>query len=301
MDANNHQMMEPYAYPMSDQWHPTEPAYPTEPYILVVDPATRKLCLPMRAVIHTQALMRLDRVPSICMLYLQGRCRQGPACHQLHADPVVVEMLRSEVSQRTSCCPDHGEEVTQPSLVQLSPDVQVIVVDGHRIPSARVATTNGMRRMIMDRRAAGTESIENPVEAVVFRTQVCRLHVQGRCRYAEDCNFIHICRSLTDGEDMELAKMLSAVATSTPLKGARPTFARSAGTPASAFVPPMPPSPMYAAAPRTPLVMSSDHFALENDHSQDTTPPTTPAITTPIQGPWRHEPYSWQCVSPVRH
>jgi hypothetical protein len=279
-------------------WQPAmDGVFANEPSILVVDPATRKLCIPIRAVLQTQALARLDRVPSICMLYLQGRCRQGPACHQLHADPTVVEMLRSEASLRTSCCPQHGEEVTQANLSQLAPELEALCVDGHRVSCHRVATTNGMRRAVSDRTAADTTLLN------VGRTQVCRLHVLGRCRYAEDCNFIHLCRALTDGEDPELAHMLTNVATSTPGKAHR-GFMR--GTPSSSFVPPMPPSPLYGGVPASPnghhmteQFLSLDH----NDNSQETTPPSTPALNGSITTPhtaWRHEPYSWQCVSPVR-
>lgn len=291
-------------YPM-DSWVSSEGSFAGEASILVVDPATRKLCIPVSAVQHTQALMRMDRVPSICMLYLQGRCRQGMHCHQLHADPVVVDMLRAEVSMRTSCCPEHGEEVTQPSVPELNPELKHVVLDNHRIPAARVATTNGMRRMVVE---ASKDDAKR--EALTLqRAQVCRLHLQGRCRYAEDCNFVHLCRGLADGEPhSELGRLLTHIASTTPMKAGRPApFMRPAGTPASAYVPAMPPSPLYAGTPQTPNT-APEHMGGLDVHadSSETTPPSTPSLvgrmTTPVgqAGSWRREPYAWQCVSPAK-
>ena len=287
-------------------WTPTNAASAeayfnyNEPSILVVDPATRKLSIPFRAVLQTQALHRMDRVPSICMLYLQGRCRQGPMCHQLHADPAVVEMLRSEASLRTSCCPEHGEEVTQRSLSQLAPEIDGMSVDGHFVPSCRVATTTGVRR-VLNERLPSPQDDKTVVQ--IPRSQVCRLHVLGRCRYAEDCNFVHLCRSLTDGEAVHLSNLLHSTANSTPAKSGRPAFMRA--TPSSAFVPLMPPSPLYAGVPATPnSFMEHQFLSLDhNDNSQETTPPSTPAMNASMSTPtvaWRHEPYRWTGLSPVR-
>ena len=277
--------------------------------ILVVDPATRKLSIPVAAVAHTQALLRSDRVPSICMLYLQGRCRQGMHCHQLHADPAVVQMLRNEVSMRASCCPEHGEEVTQPSLPELTSELIELSLEGQPIAAARIATTNGMRRMLQDRDAAAEKDGATP-DNTLQRSQICRLHLQGRCRYAEDCNFIHLCRGLGEGDaSPELMKLLASIAHSTPNRGGRPVapgmgFGRAfGGTPSSAFVPPMPPSPLYAGGPQTPSGPVDSFAGLEHaDNSHGTSPPKSPSqsITTPISGPWRRDPYSWDAVSPVR-
>lgn len=267
--------------------------------ILVVDPQTRKLSIPLAAVLPTQALNRPDRVPSICMLFLCGRCRQGTNCHQLHADPVIVEQLRSDASQRMSCCPEHGEEVSTPTLHEVAPAITKINLEGFLFAAGRVATTNGIRRAVTDcYDAAGT-----PDTLTITRSQVCRLHVQGRCRYAEDCNFIHLCRPYTSApENAELNAMLNAA---TPKQLTRAGFYRS--TPGQQYSPMMvPPSPLYSGMPATPVFGNDSMMPLDaQEDSAETTPPSTPALNdsirrTPVGVAWRHEPYSWQCVSPVR-
>lgn len=298
------------AYQM-DSWSAQADAMGMDGTILVVDPATRKLSIPVAAVAHTQALLRSDRVPSICMLYLQGRCRQGMNCHQLHADPTVVQMLRNDVVMRASCCPEHGEEVTLPTLLELNPEMTSVVLEGQPIAASRVATTNGMQRMVADRAAAIAEAKDASVKAdatPLQKAQICRLHLQGRCRYAEDCNFIHLCRGLCEGDaSPELMKVLAGIANSTPSRAGRPAgtfgFNRSfAGTPSSAFVPQMPPSPLYAGMPQSPNGPVEGLVNLEQGDSHGTSPPKSPnqSVTTPITGPWRRDPYSWDVVSPVR-
>nr|CCC91391.1 unnamed protein product [Trypanosoma congolense IL3000] len=74
----------------------------------VVDPVTRKLLIPLNHVYPTRAQQRTT-IPSLCQLFLNGRCRQGAQCHQVHASPDMVTVLRSQVETLPRCCALHGD------------------------------------------------------------------------------------------------------------------------------------------------------------------------------------------------
>lgn len=76
--------------------------------ITVVDPATRKLLIPLAAVFETRAQHR-NTLPSLCQLFLSNRCRQGGNCYQVHAAWEAVEQLRGEVDALPCCCVRHGD------------------------------------------------------------------------------------------------------------------------------------------------------------------------------------------------
>jgi hypothetical protein len=75
----------------------------------VVDPVTRKLLIPTQYIFDTRAQQR-NTLPSLCQLFLSGRCRQGQGCYQVHANWEVVQRLRSQVDSLPCCCPDHGDK-----------------------------------------------------------------------------------------------------------------------------------------------------------------------------------------------
>lgn len=75
----------------------------------VVDPVTRKLLIPTQYIFDTRAQQR-GTLPSLCQLFLSGRCRQGQGCYQVHADWEAVQRLRAQVDSLPCCCPDHGDK-----------------------------------------------------------------------------------------------------------------------------------------------------------------------------------------------
>lgn len=75
----------------------------------VVDPVTRKLLIPTQYIFETRAQQR-GTLPSLCQLFLSGRCRQGQGCYQVHADWEAVQRLRSRVDSLPCCCPVHGDK-----------------------------------------------------------------------------------------------------------------------------------------------------------------------------------------------
>lgn len=77
-------------------------------FIYAIDHLSTKLRIPIAAVEPTQALEDDGLVPGLCRLYLEGRCRQGERCYQVHANPTVVEQLRHEAQSAPTCCHIHG-------------------------------------------------------------------------------------------------------------------------------------------------------------------------------------------------
>jgi hypothetical protein len=309
---------------------PSEPAQPTHPFahalfcgpiteqgpcIVVVDPASRKLSIPLCYVYDTQGLARIDRVPSLCMLHLQGRCRQAHNCHQLHADVGVVEHLRAEISNRPSCCIEHGDIAVN---VEPLPPFGGVVVDGMVVSEHQVSYTKGLAKTLAERAASGA-GLASDAKIPLQKTFVCRLHVSGRCRYAEDCNFLHVCRALITDMMPSYASLPpspivagrqrrgSAASQQTPplvpFSMPPPTYAATAHATSGTFetsyssIPSTPPmSPMRGAhGPQPPTPAHKGHF-----------PPTCPQ--TPIQdelaesagtpGPWKNDPYNWQWQLP---
>ncbi|KAF8280719.1 hypothetical protein TcBrA4_0093100 [Trypanosoma cruzi] len=61
------------------------PQQTTVAFVEALDHLSTKLKIPMSAVEPTNALQDDGLVPGICRLYLEGRCRQGSRCFQVHA------------------------------------------------------------------------------------------------------------------------------------------------------------------------------------------------------------------------
>ncbi|CBZ27041.1 conserved hypothetical protein [Leishmania mexicana MHOM/GT/2001/U1103] len=218
----------------------------------VVDPVTRKLLIPTQYIFETRAQQR-GTLPSLCQLFLSGRCRKGQGCYQLHADWEAVQRLRSQVDSLPCCCPTHGDKdhigVLENALLRESislghphshhhgnneqnsadaaaaaessvgaNDVVLYVpgcsfFEGSYAPLDRVSYTVGLRRLLEEQRvviapSAARISLLNqatgfPEEKIVADASaatVCRLHAMGRCRYAEECKFLHLCKDLTTAD-----------------------------------------------------------------------------------------------------
>ncbi|KAK7197155.1 hypothetical protein NESM_000660700 [Novymonas esmeraldas] len=218
----------------------------------VVDPVTRKLLIPTQYIFETRAQQR-GSLPSLCQLFLSGRCRQGQGCYQVHADWEAVQRLRSQVDSLPCCCPAHGDKdhigVLEQALLRdtialghtrtaeghhghhnrfsaadlaaaaestLSTSDVVLYVpgcslfEGSYVPLDRVSYTVGLHRILVEQRivlapsearvSLLNESTGFPEEKIVADgsgATVCRLHAMDRCRYAEECKFLHLCKDAT--------------------------------------------------------------------------------------------------------
>lgn len=158
---------------------------------IVIDPATRKMQVPLAALMPTKAVHR-QGIPSLCLLFIAGRCRQGSSCHQVHCDPSVVEVLRTASAAVPTCCLTHGD--INASRMHPTWLDRELVVQGIRIPLRQVGFTKGGERIMTDHIALRGAACTDPIP--VDTALVCRQHGTGSCRYSEDCKFLHPCQKI---------------------------------------------------------------------------------------------------------
>jgi len=179
-------VQKPPVSPGSTQYTPANSVATLPPggVMMVTDPLSRKLAIPLEHIRPTQATTR-PGVPSLCLLFLDGRCRQALQCHQIHAEPSVVLRLRQEAKSLPTCCHTHGDVHAN----RMRPEwlSRTLQFDNVAVPVNAVAYSNALERLLAS----------DPSDIVrCTPQQLCRLHGSERCRFTEDCRFIHICRDL---------------------------------------------------------------------------------------------------------
>jgi hypothetical protein len=191
--------------------------------ICIVDPYSRKLEVPRNYLHETHALHRVG-IPSLCMLYLDGRCRAGTMCHQAHVDLEVIEFLRKEALSMPTCCREHGDLHSGhvPTLI----GDRTIWLYGRAIEPWNFASTLGLQRLI---REATSREVE------LLPRYICRLHLGNKCRYVEECNHVHLCRDL---KDLVIPPELSFTNSPTLMTNSSAEFSHEASTPPEAATPP---------------------------------------------------------------
>ena len=262
--------------------------------MLVVDPISRKLNVPLECISETLARFR-QGTPSLCMLNLNGRCRQGANCHQVHADPQVVFALRAQAQQSLMCCMTHGDRATMQREWQERYYIQFSGGSGVTIPINRLAVTQGLLRYIDDFEQSNgvPEDPEQQVCLAPSVTTICRLHGQDRCRFSEDCKFLHLCKELLWSE-------ISAAGISPSHSSGRRYSSPS--TPHYADMPPSPPMTSHGYLGQRGAYQMSCESLISMDLTA--TPPMTP--TSPMNSPvikckaagdsWSYEPYGFNPV-----
>ncbi|RNF15256.1 uncharacterized protein Tco025E_05553 [Trypanosoma conorhini] len=85
-----------------------EPTTEYEKWIWVLDPLTRKLRVPLSQLVPTQATATTGTVPSLCISFLEGRCRHQ-WCRQAHVLPCAIPQLRHEALHAPTCCRLHDD------------------------------------------------------------------------------------------------------------------------------------------------------------------------------------------------
>ncbi|KAG5474547.1 hypothetical protein LSCM1_03334 [Leishmania martiniquensis] len=183
----------------------------------VIDPLSKRLFIPLEFMLETRAMHRKG-VPSLCRVFLEGRCRQGANCFQAHANVDLVRELRAKALAEPTCCALHGGPSDASGI---DPALRLIVRndDGETVGCAqlqRTLVTNGLRTLIAAQvNAAGMPA---QVDVVVPTSALCRLHsgADGSpcCRFEGECNFVHLCRQVVVGIDQrrENAKVEKHVA-----------------------------------------------------------------------------------------
>lgn len=163
-----------------------------EEYVWVLDPVTRKLRVPVGSIVPTQATASAGTVPSLCMLYLEGKCRH-PWCRQAHIPADVVARLRNEALASPTCCVMHRDPHDISALTALCTHIR-LTGTGMVIPCNRVAMTTGLQRFLAQQQSGAKRADGATLD--IPPKLICRLHLSNKCRYLEDCNNVHLCREL---------------------------------------------------------------------------------------------------------
>lgn len=120
-------------------------------WIWVLDPMTRKLRVPLRLLVPTQATASSGTVPSLCIAYLEGRCRH-PWCRQAHVHPSAIPKLRHEALHAPTCCRRHQDPHDISRLTNKYRWVRITNNGGDSteiIASDHVASTVGLLRYLV--------------------------------------------------------------------------------------------------------------------------------------------------------
>lgn len=270
----------------------------------VIDPCSKKLFVPLGALQETRALHR-EGVPSLCRIFLEGRCRQGVNCFQAHADVATVVQLRAAALAEPSCCIFHGAPRKTANIpcglsIAMKSDEASI---RSRLTLPQVQVTNGLLTLFA---AQGVNGGSSNSEVVVPVSSMCRLHGEGPCcRFGDECNFIHVCR--------DIIPVVLNDADSSPLSS------EVVGDSSEAVAPPPAPLAISAVTQLIPLSASADAnstspiwfdpLVLETTAPAHSEAPlgVSPVMnrsfwsfcSTPTGLIWRHNPYGSSRTSSV--
>ncbi|KPI89586.1 hypothetical protein ABL78_1354 [Leptomonas seymouri] len=196
---------------MSDEKHSSSSSFDDkkgeDKWIWVLDPMTRKLRVPLNMLVPTHATSTPGTVPSLCIAFLEGRCRHA-WCRQAHVLPSAIPQLRYEALSAPTCCHFHHDPQDISMLTDHFKFVRIIGSGGNNelIPTDRIACTVGLRRYLVHntpKKPTDTSTAASEHKTEGFDKDgildlparfICRLHLAHRCRYLDDCNNIHICR-----------------------------------------------------------------------------------------------------------
>jgi len=163
---------------------------PTPAEIVVFDPLSRKIALPMSAVRQTAALSR-EGTLSLCLLHLDGKCRQRSHCRQVHADRAIVLRLRESALAMPTCCLAHGDVAAG----RFDPEWKHARV---RIGPCTIAATSLAFTAALKAVFPPSQPIQ-PLVSIPLH-QICRVHGRNSCRYGEECRYVHVCRDVIDSQ-----------------------------------------------------------------------------------------------------
>ncbi|RNF08432.1 hypothetical protein TraAM80_02732 [Trypanosoma rangeli] len=165
------------------------PQQSTVKYVEALDHLSTKLKIPTSAVEPTNALQDDGLVPGICRLFLEGRCKQGSRCFQVHVQQDVLEFLRKETLETPSCCYLHGAPCNYEGL----PFALTVNIGSKTVGLHSLNPTNYLWSIYNE---------HGESQLAVSKGRVCREHRRGLCRFGEECGFLHICREIPlDGDE----------------------------------------------------------------------------------------------------
>lgn len=251
--------------------------------MIVVDPMTRKLTIPYEHILETRAQLR-GSIPSLCQLFLAGRCRQGEMCHQVHADPAIIDILRQQVERLPICCVVHGDT----DHTKGADDAREVVVEGlswngGAIPLNRLSYTAGLAK-VMEMHERNSPNAK--VMVASHNISICRLHVMDRCRFAEDCKFLHVCKEVVYS-DQAFMQSLQYGSYTPPMTYHTPMFQHEA--------PPTFQQTMLPPSQSTNSLAESTNTPPESPNALTKSPSRNSSMDGST---WKHEPYMWMALPP---
>lgn len=133
---------------------------------------------------------------SVCMKFANSKdntCPLGEHCTNFHVDKNYLERCRALTGP--ICCvlldDCFGHEMRKANTVPSLTNARYILVLEDKseieIVPGQLAFTVGLEHLYV--RA-------NDVRVINLKKQVCRMHLEGKCKWTKDCGHVHICRDL---------------------------------------------------------------------------------------------------------
>jgi len=253
---------------------------PAPESVPVFDPVLKRfgtMWIPQQHVHGSPTLLRSQLQhpsPTLCLLHLRGGCRFGEHCNQVHVDPELCATIRQALLSLPSsnCCYGDGDVPSSRrdfrALLDSVP-LTLMLEDGSEIPvpANRVALTRFWDQFLVAPAAPGLK---------FSSARICRLHQRDSCKFAMDCNNLHICRSFW-----------TAIRRTPPLSPF-PDDATYSSAPQGRPTPPAssasPPSTPRSSGPATPQTLSPPRGPppLRLSAEDDSTPPSPfPSASAP--------------------
>jgi len=134
----------------------------------------------------------------LCLNYMQDDCQASNSCPNLHVDRNLHTAIRSTLSNlfHSDCCCFHGDvPSTRRDFQSAIRHVGLLITNGPlgdvEVPPERCAVTAFWRSLL--------ESHSDLAAGGMIRCHVdriCRLHQRNACKFAMNCNNLHVCRQL---------------------------------------------------------------------------------------------------------
>lgn len=169
-------------------------------------PSLQRVPVPPSVVRHTRGIASYNNDVStsstmpcsstVCLKYsgsnATGGCPLGDACPNFHVDLAYMERARHTTD--SLCCGVHNDYFTQEMIASnCAPTITnarftLVLEDRAEIEllPAQLAFTIGLDHL----------STRGSTRIINLRKQVCRLHLEGKCKWTKDCGHVHICREL---------------------------------------------------------------------------------------------------------
>jgi len=129
----------------------------------------------------------------VCVKHLSPLgCPVGEACSNFHIDPSYIEAARAVTDPL--CCGLHNDYFTQRMLKdncakQFGDATFTVVLEDRsevELLRSQLAFTTGLDNL----------TLRGNTRVINLRKHICRLHLEGKCKWTKDCGHVHLCREL---------------------------------------------------------------------------------------------------------